>query len=151
LFFLAAYGYSMADLNKMCNKQSGLLGISDISNDMRTLITEAEKGNDRAQLALDIFCYRIKKYIGMYSAVLGRVDAIVFTGGIGENRVSIREACCKGIENLGVSIDLELNAATVGGAEGPVSTSDSPVKVLVVPTDEEAAIAGDTYQIVSNK
>lgn len=98
LFHLADRGYDVAALNKLCNKQSGLLGLSGESNDMRTLTEMAAAGNDRAQLAIDVFCYRIRKYIGMYAAVLGRVDAVVFTGGIGENSADVRHAACIGLE-----------------------------------------------------
>jgi len=150
LFFLADQGYDMAALNKMCNKQSGLLGISGESNDMRTLVEKAETGDKMAQLAIDIFCYRIKKYIGTYSAVLGRVDAIVFTGGIGENAAHVRAESCKELENLGIIIDPEANARIVGRLEGEITTPESKVKVLVIPTNEEGAIAGDTYEIAKD-
>jgi len=147
LFYLADHGYDMAALKKLCNKQSGLLGISGESNDMRTLGDLAADGNARSQLAINVFCYRIKKYIGTYMAVLGRVDAIVFTGGIGENDAAVRAAACTGLEELGIKVDTTMNEETVGRKEGVVSTEDSKVKVLVVPTDEEAAIAADTYEI----
>jgi acetate kinase len=147
LFYLAERGYDVASLNTLCNKQSGLLGISGRSNDMRTLGRLAAEGDRRAALAIDVFAYRIKKYLGMYCAVLGRVDAFVFTGGIGENAVDIRAKACGGLEELGVVIDPERNRETVGRREGPISTADSRIQVLVVPTDEEAAIAADTYEL----
>jgi acetate kinase len=150
LFFLADQGYDMAALNKMCNKQSGLLGISGESNDMRTLVEKAETGDDKAQLAIDIFCYRIKKYLGTYSAVLGRVDAIVFTGGIGENAAHVRAESCKALEELGIEIDPEANAGMVGRLEGEINTPGGKVKVLVIPTNEEGAIAADTYEIAKD-
>jgi acetate kinase len=151
LFYLADHGYDLAKLKKLCNKQSGLLGLSGASNDMRTLSEKAAAGHWRARLAIDIFCYRIRKYIGMYTAVLGRVDAVVFTGGIGENAAQVRAAACRDLENLGIALDPDLNARTVGRREGPISTRDSKVCVLVIPTDEEAAIAADTYKIVKTE
>jgi len=150
LFFLSDHGYDIADLNTMCNKKSGLLGISGESNDMRTLAELADGGNERAKLAIDIFAYRVKKYIGMYMAVLGRVDSVIFTGGIGENNSAVRAAICEGLEHQGITIDADLNAKTVRRAEGPITTADSKTSVLVVPTDEEAAIAADTFEIVDS-
>ena len=149
LFYLADKGYDMTALNKLCNKQSGLIGISGESNDMRTLFALADEGHERARLAIEIFGYRIKKYIGAYMAVLGRTDAVVFTGGIGENAARVRADACQGLEPLGVAVDEEVNGQVIGRREGSISPPDSPVQVLVVPTDEEAAIAADTYQIVS--
>lgn len=148
LFYLADRGYDVTSLNKLCNKQSGLLGISGESNDMRTLLQRSEQGDRRAKLAIDVFCYRIKKYIGMYMAVLGRVDAVVFTGGIGENASAVRANACSNLEGLGIVLDAEQNARMVARREGAVSTPESPTAVLVIPTDEEAAIADDTYRIM---
>jgi len=148
LFYLAEKGYDFGALKAMCNKESGLLGISGVSNDMRNLGEAAAAGNRRAQLAIDIFCYRIKKYIGAYTAVLGTVDAVVFTGGIGENAVDVRSRICAGLEQTGITIDAERNTATCG-KEGLISTQDSRTKVFVIPTDEEAAIAKDTYQLAT--
>ena len=147
LFYLVDRGYDMTSLNKLCNKQSGLLGISGESNDMRTLFERSEQGDERSKLAIDIFCYRIKKYIGMYMAVLGRVDAVVFTGGIGENAAAIRAAACSNLEALGIAIDAESNDKTIGRRQGVISTPASSTAILVVPTDEEAAIADDTYRL----
>ncbi len=148
LFYLADRGYDMVSLNKLCNKQSGLLGVSGESNDMRTLVEKADSGDSRAQLAVDIFCYRIKKYIGAYLAVLGHVDAVVFTGGIGENAAGVRADACGGLEPLGIVVDSERNDQMIARREGVFSTPQSTIALLVVPTDEEAAIADDTYQIV---
>ncbi len=148
LFYLADKGYSMDQLNDMCNKQSGLLGISGISNDMRNLAELVEQGNERAKLAVDIFCYRIKKYIGTYTAVLGRLDAVVFTGGIGENNPNLRAAVCGEQTQIGIEIDTERNEAK-SSDERLISTDTSRVKVYVIPTDEEAAIAGDTYELAN--
>jgi len=150
LFYLSDHGYDIDELKAICNKKSGMLGISGESNDMRTLSALAAEGNDRAQLAIDIFCYRVKKYIGMYMAVLGRVDSVVFTGGIGENNAAVRSSICSELDELGITIDVDLNAKTIRGGEGPITTADSRTSVLVVPTDEEAAIAADTYEIVGS-
>ena len=148
LFYLAEKGYDCPTLKAMCNKESGLLGISGESNDMRTLGELAAGGNQRARLAVDIFCYRIRKYIGMYTAVLGTLDAVVFTGGIGENAVDVRKEICSGLEQIGIEIDEKINNATCQ-KEGLISTQNSRVKVFVIPTDEEAAIAKDTYQLAA--
>ncbi len=133
----------VSEVDKMLNKKSGLLGISGVSNDMRNLQAEADKGNDRAQLAIDMFCYRVKCYVGQYMAVLGRVDAICFMGGIGENGPVIRAKSLANLENFGVVVDQDKNNATRG--EGDVSMAGSKVKVLVIPTDEEGWIAEETY------
>jgi acetate kinase len=147
LFYLADKGYDLASLNQLCNKQSGLLGVSGISNDMRTLSQAAAEGNPRAQLAIDIFCYRVRKYIGAYLAVLGRVDAISFTGGIGERAAGVRASICSDLEPIGIALDVEKNQLAVGG-EATISQPDSRVRLLVVPTDEEGVIAADTYDLV---
>jgi acetate kinase len=147
LFYLSDKGYDLASLNRLCNKQSGLLGVSGISNDMRTLTEAAAGGNRQAQLAIDIFCYRVRKYIGAYMAVLGRVDAISFTGGIGERARVVRAEICCDLEPLGIVLDPACNDAAAGG-EATISHADSPVRLLVVPTDEEVVIATDTFEIV---
>lgn len=146
LFYLADKGYDPATLNNLCNKKSGMLGLSGTSNDMRTLGEKAANGDEHAKLALDVFAYRVKKYIGTYTAVLGTLDAIVLTGGIGENAVNIRTAICDDLEQIGVEVDPQLNANTIR-TEGDISTKNSRVRVLVIPTDEEGAIAGDTYEL----
>ncbi len=146
LFYLGNKGYDAESLNTLCNKESGLLGISGISNDMRNLLELAQKGNQRAQLAVDIFCYRIKKYIGSYMAVLGRLNAVVFTGGIGENAYRIRAGICSGLEKTGIEIDEQKNRKTIG-KKGEISTESSRVKVFVIPTREEDVIAKDTYKL----
>jgi acetate kinase len=133
--------------NTLINKFSGLLGISGVSSDMRDLEDAAADGNHRAQLALDMFAYRVKKYIGSYAAALGGVDIIVFTGGIGENDTETRKKVLSGLEFMGVKTDAE--KANVRGKKAIISSIDSPVKVLVVPTDEELMIARDTYELVS--
>ncbi len=148
LFQLADKGYDVDQLNAMCNKQSGLLGISGISNDMRNLNELVGEGNERAKLAVDIFCYRITKYIGAYTAALGRLDAVVFTGGIGENNASLRAQACGGQTQIGIEIDADRNNAK-SSDERLISSDPSRVKVYVIPTDEEAAIAGDTYELAT--
>lgn len=147
LFYLGEKGYSVNDLNNLLNKKSGLLGISGVSNDMRNLLAEKEKGNGRAALAIDIFCYRIRKYIGAYMAVLGNTRGIVFTGGIGENNSFIRKECLCGMESLGIEIADDRNKRAVKGMEAQISKDTSGIKVLVVPTNEELSIAQDTYEL----
>ncbi len=148
LFFLADKGYDIDRLNSLCNKESGLLGISGTSNDMRNLGILAEQGDERAQLAVDLFCYRVRKYIGMYAAVLRGLDAVVCTGGIGENSPGVRSKICGDLTTLGIDVDAEKNRGTVG-SEGKVSPKTSRAQVLVIPTNEEEAIAKDTYQLTS--
>jgi acetate kinase len=148
IFYLAGKGYDMAALNALCNKKSGLLGLSGVSNDMRNLLERAAKGDRNAALAIDVFCYRIKKYIGAYMAVLGAVDAVVFTGGIGENAAAVRAKSTSGLAPLGIEIDPRKNEAAVK-AEADVSAPAARTKVLVIPTNEEAAIANDTYVIAT--
>ncbi len=146
LFYLGDKGYDVKALKELCNKKSGLLGISGISNDVRNLLELAGQGNSRAQLAIDIFCYRIKKYIGVYCAVLDTVDAVVFTGGIGENAVFLRQQICTGLNQVGVQLDEGKNK-TVVAKEAEISTTDSRVKVFVIPANEQVAIANDTYEL----
>ena len=146
LFYLADKGYDMKTLNTICNKQSGLLGISGTSNDMRNLQELAENDDARAKLAIDIFCYRAKKYIGAYTAVLGCVDSVVFTGGIGENSAKVRAAICGNLTQLGIELDLKKNNTAIGKEE-LISKEGSNVKIFVIPTNEEAAIANDTYEL----
>jgi acetate kinase len=147
----AKEGMSMTDIDNMLNKQSGLLGISGLTNDMRDLLAEAKEHQDRrATLAINIFAQRVKKYIGAYLAEMNGADAIVFTGGIGENAAVIRQRICTGLDRLGISIDDHLNAEMVGGKEGEVQTPDSKVKVYVIPTNEELLIARDTLRCVKD-
>ncbi len=150
LFYLADKGYGVNELNTLCNKQSGLLGLSGTSNDMRNLQESALKGDERAQLAIDVFCYRIKKYVGAYAAVLDTVDAVVFTGGIGENSVFMREKICNAVTQIGVQLDLAANKDAIA-KEAEINTKDSKVKVFVIPTNEQAAIANDTYELANGK
>jgi acetate kinase len=137
--------------NNLINKKSGFLGISGISSDMRDVENAAWKeGNKRADLALEMYIYRIKKYIGAYAAAMGGVDLIIFTGGVGENGPETREAVCKGLEFLGVNFDYEKNTGLRGRLD-MISKHDSKVKVMVVPTNEELVIAKDTLRIVMHK
>ena len=129
------------------NKKSGVIGITGISSDMRDIENAAKEGNERAQLALKMYDYRIKKYIGAYAAALGGVDVVVFTAGVGENQTSTRAQACKGLEFMGIKID-EAKNATIHGEEAIISTPDSKVKVVVVPTDEEIVIARDTKELI---
>jgi acetate kinase len=145
-FMMRETGMSAHELEKSLNSQSGLKGICGL-NDMREIIDQAGKGNDRAKLAIEMFCYRIKKYIGAYVAVLGGVDAIVFTGGIGENSAMIRERACEGLEHLGIAIDSARNEAAVGSI-AEIQKDGTSVKVLVVRTDEEREIAQQTIRVI---
>ena len=133
----------------MINKQSGLLGISGISSDMRDIEDAAwNKGNERALLALDMYFYKVKKFIGAYAAVMGGVDIIIFTGGVGENGPETREAICEGMEYMGVHFNKEVNDG-LRSKLTDISMPDSKVKVLVVPTNEELVIARDTFEIIN--
>lgn len=137
-------------VSTLINKHSGVLGISGISSDMREVEEAANKGNERAKLALDMYHYRVKKYIGAYTAVMNGLDILVFTGGIGENGWETREEVCKNMEYLGINLDPTRNKG-LRGKEAVISTDDSRVKVVVIPTNEELVIAQDTQLIVSGK
>ena len=143
-------GLSLHEVENILNKQSGLLGISGLTHDMRELEAEAEEHDDRrARLAIDLFCYRIRKYIGAYLAAMGGARAICFAGGIGENAAAVRARACAGMEWLGLKLDAARNEAAVRGREGKVSTDDSTLEVWVIPTDEELLIARDTWRVVN--
>lgn len=146
LFLISDVGLSIEEVNDLLNKKSGLLGISGISNDMREILKAKEHGNQKANLAIEIYCYRVKKYIGAYTAVMGGLDTLVFTAGIGENSPTIREKCCANLEFLGLEIDKEKNSSLRG--EGEISTFGSKVKVLVIPTNEELLIALETAELI---
>jgi acetate kinase len=148
-FVAAKEGLSSQDVETLLNKQSGLLGISGLTNDMRELLAEAHENNDRrARLAIEIFCYRARKYIGAFLAAVGGAEAIVFTGGIGENSAEIRTMICAGLEWMGVDLDADRNAAHFGGQEGLITKDSSSLAVYVIPTDEELLIARDTVRCV---
>ncbi|WP_461204458.1 acetate kinase [Clostridium sp. DL1XJH146] len=137
----------ITEVDTLLNKKSGVLGISGISSDFRDLEGAAEEGNKRARLALNMFCYRVKKYIGSYAAAMGGVDCILFTGGIGENGCEVREQICDGLEFLGVEFNKDANDGCRGKLKD-ISTETSKVKVLIVPTNEELMIARDTKSLV---
>ncbi|QJW44372.1 acetate kinase [bacterium BFN5] len=144
-FIMKKEGFSVEDIDNYINKKSGVLGISGVSSDFRDIEGAAEDGNERAQLALDIFAYRVRKYIGSYVAAMGGVDAIVFTAGLGENSISMREMIAEGLEFLGTKICKERN--NVRGKAREISAEGSQVKVFIVPTNEELMIARDTKVI----
>ena len=140
-------GLDAAGVDKYMNKECGVLGVSGVSSDFRDLEDAAAKGNERAQLALDMFCYQVKRYIGAYAAAMGGVDAIVFTAGVGENDIHTRQQVCAGLEFLGVKLDADRN--NVRGKVTEISAADSKVKVFLIPTNEELAIAQDTLRLCS--
>lgn len=146
-FIMDKEGLSTTGVSNLLNKKSGVLGISGVSSDMREIESAVAAGNKQAFLAEKMYFHRIKKYVGAYAAVLGGVDAIVFTGGVGENQASCRAAVCEGLEFMGVKMDKSRNS--VRGVEAVISADDSKVKVVVIPTDEELVIASDTMAIVS--
>jgi len=146
-FIMEKEGLDATGLSDLVNKKSGVLGIFEVSSDMRELEDAVARGEERAQLAENMYFYRIKKYIGAYAAALGGVDIIVFTGGVGENQATCRAGVCQGLEYMGVKIDEPYNA-TIRGKETIISTADSKVKVVVIPTDEEFMIASDTMTIL---
>jgi acetate kinase len=147
IFYLEERGFDFHDLNSILNKKSGLLGLSGISSDLRDIEAAADQGDLNAQETLDTYAYRIRRYIGAYAANLVKVDAIVFTGGIGQNAVKMRERICDRLENVGIHINLEKNRK-VGGKAGIISQPYSPVTILVIPTNEELQIALDAAMII---
>jgi acetate kinase len=149
-FVASKEGLTLAQMETLLNKQSGLLGLSGLTPDMRELLKEIEEHDDRrARLAVEVFCYRIRKYIGAYLAVLDGAEAIVFAGGIGENAAEIRARVCSGLEWMGITFDADANASLTSGREGRFSTADSRVELWVIPTDEELLIARDTWRVVT--
>lgn len=144
-FIMEKEGKDIKEVNDLLNKESGVWGISGVSSDFRDLEKAAAEGNERAKLALDMFVYSVKRYIGLYATVMGGLDAIVFTAGIGENTATIRKAITEGQEFLGIKIDDAKNA--VRGQECDISAADARVKTLVIPTDEEMMIAMDTARL----
>jgi acetate kinase len=137
-----------SSLNTLLNKHSGVLGISGISSDMREVESAAEEGDERALLALKMYDYRVKKYVGAYAAAMGGVDLLIFTGGIGENGSETRESICKDLEYMGIDFDKQVNNG-VRGKELIISKKDSRVTVMIIPTNEEFVIATETQQIAS--
>ncbi len=148
-YIMEKLGKQPQEMADYLNKESGVLGISGISSDMRDVENAAKEGNERARLALQMYNYRIKKYIGAYAAAMGGVDVIVWTAGVGENQINTRMEACSGLEFLGVKMDAEANNSR--GEEKLISAADSKVQVWVVPTDEEIVIARDTMELVLNK
>jgi len=149
-FVAAKEGLNFSEIDAMLNKQSGLLGVSGLTADMRELLAEeSEHADRRARLAIDLFSYRVRKYIGAYLAAMNGADAIVFAGGIGENAADVRARICNGLDWLGVRLEAVVNATTVGGVEGRIDCEGSKVEVWVIPTDEELLIARDTWRVVT--
>jgi acetate kinase len=138
---------SIHDVSSLLNRFSGLYGISEQSNDMRELIAAAAKEDKQCQVAIDAFCYRLRKYIGAYTASLGHVDGLVFTGGIGENAPLVREKTCQGLAELGYEIDPARNTEAVGKTS-EISTDSSRIRIMVIPTNEELLIARDTFRVI---
>ena len=141
-------GLSMAQLSEVINKKSGVLGVSGVSSDMREIEEAISQGNERAKLALEMYDYRIKKYVGAFTAAMGGLDLLIFTGGVGENQTTTREYVCEDMQYMGIEIDKTLNAK-IHGDEALLSTKESKVKVVVIPTDEELMIALDTLALTS--
>lgn len=139
---------SMAQLSEVINKKSGVLGVSGVSSDMREIEEAISQGNERAKLALEMYDYRIKKYVGAFTAAMGGLDLLIFTGGVGENQTTTREYVCEDMQYMGIEIDKTLNAK-IHGDEALLSTKESKVKVVVIPTDEELMIALDTVALTS--
>ena len=148
-FIGAKEGLTSQEVETLLNKQSGLLGISGLTNDMRDLLDEERENNDRrARLAIEVFCYRARKYIGAFLAAAGGADAVIFTGGIGENSPDVRMRICDGLQWAGLELDHEKNSAHNNGLEGVISTDNSRLAAYVIPTDEELLIARDTVRCV---
>ncbi len=149
-FLMKKHNLSVDELQKIINKESGVMGVTEMSSDMREIESADKNGDERAHLALEMYEQRITKYIGAYAAEMGGADIIVFTGGVGENQTGVRANVCAPLGFMGVELDTEVNART-RGTETIISTPESKVKVVVVPTDEELMIARDTEAIVSGK
>jgi acetate kinase len=148
-FVSAKEGLSAQEVETLLNKQSGLIGISGLTNDMRELLAEAHEHDDRrARLAVEIFCYRARKYIGAYLAAMNGADAVIFTGGIGENSAEVRALISDGLQWMGLELDEERNAAHTNGREGTISRDGSRLTAFVIPTDEELLIARDTVRCI---
>ncbi len=150
LHIMAREELSLHEANTLLNKHSGIAGISGVSSDMREIEEAVKEGNANAKLALDVYSYRLRKYIGSYSAAMGGLDAVVFTAGVGENSPLTRSQACEGLKYLGIEIDEDKNAAA-NGKEMDIATDDSKVRVLVIPTNEELVIARDTKRIVEGE
>jgi acetate kinase len=150
-FLIHKEGMSVTEIMALLNKQSGLLGLSGLTSDMRELLQEAAENDDRrARLAIDIYCRRAKGYIGRYFVQMGGAQAVVFTGGVGENSAVIREKICEGLECIGLKLDPQANAEIVGGKSGLISQPNSKLKAYVFPTNEELLIARDTVRVIED-
>ncbi len=149
LYIMGKEGITLAEANTLLNKHSGLQGISGVSSDMREIIQEMKNGDKKAKYAFDVFCYRVKKYIGGYAAAMGGLDAVIFTGGIGENSSDVRKECCADMSYFGIAVDDASNESKE--KEKLISTADSRTKVFVIPTNEELVIALDTKAIVDSR
>ena len=147
LYLMSKDELTLHDVSTLLNKFSGLYGLSGESNDMRELIAATERGNEQAKVAIDVFAYRIRRYIGAYTAAMGHVDALIFTGGIGENAPVVRELACDRLAEVGFQLDPVRNQDMVG-KEGEISTDSSRARVMVIPTSEELLIARDTFRCV---
>ena len=145
-FLMEKEGLDTAGINNVLNKKSGVLGVSGVSSDFRDLEAAFAEGNERAGLAIEMFAYQVKKYIGSFAAAMGGVDAVVFTAGVGENSASMRAKCVEGLEFMGIKIDPEKN--NTRGKEADISADDAKVRTLVIPTNEELMIALDTKEII---
>ncbi len=146
LFLMAKEGLTMNEASTLLNKHSGLQGISGVSSDMREIIAEMNNGDKKATWAFEVFCYRVRKYVGAYAAAMGGIDAVVFTGGIGENSTEVRKTCCQDLQFLGIDVDETINASP--DKEKNISKAGTSTAVLVIPTNEELVIALDTEEIV---
>ncbi len=144
-FLMTSNGWSAQRVDSLINKEGGLLGLSGTSNDMRDIVDRSNQGDRRAKLAFDVFCHRIRKYIGAYAVEMGGLDAIVFTGGIGENSPDVRASCCETLSFMGCRVDSDAN--TTGKGERDISMGDSSVRVFVIPTNEELVIARETAEL----
>jgi len=149
LYLMKEEGLTVEQMVDVLTSRGGLYGISGVSNDLRDIEEQARQGNERAQLAIDVFCYEVKKYIGSYYAVLGGLDCLVFTGGIGENSSLIREKICSGLEHMGIQLDQERNRQ--GNTERLISPDHAKVKVYIMPTNEEIGIARDIYALYQDQ
>jgi acetate kinase len=151
-FLMHKEGMTLAEIQSLLNKQSGLLGVSGLTGDMRDLLDEVAENDDRrARLAIEIFCHRVRKKIGAYAAALGGADAVVFAGGIGENSPAVRERICRGLGWLGLELDDGRNAAAVDGECGPISVDGARLPAWVIPTNEELMIARDTVRVIHDE
>lgn len=150
LYIMEKENLDLKSANALINKKSGVFGITGISSDMRDIEIESEKGNDRAKLALTMYAYRVKKYVGAYAAAMEGVDLIIFTGGIGENDGVTREAVCKGLKFMGVEFNEDANRG-LRGTDAVISKDNSRVKVMTITTNEELVIALETAGLLNNK